>query len=72
MMLIDLRNVRCPMNFIKAKLAIENNQQEKYFKLLLDDNEAIDNVPPSLENEGYEVIKETLLENYWEIELKNK
>ncbi len=58
------------MNFIKAKLAIEENSQETHFRILLDDNESIDNVPGSLENEGYEITKENFCQNHWEIELK--
>ncbi len=68
--MVDLRNVKCPMNFIKAKLAISNNPEEEMFKILLDDNESIDNVPTSLDEEGHEIITEKFNKDHWELIIK--
>ena len=59
LLLKDLRGVKCPINFIKAKLFLEETSNQE-ITFLLDDNESIDNVPHSLEQEGYEVIGSNL------------
>ena len=74
LLLKDLRGVKCPMNFIKAKLFLEGTSNEEVI-FLLDDNESIDNVPYSLEQEGHEIIDSNLKKNsddeiYWELKVK--
>lgn len=55
----DWRGMKCPMNFIKTKLCLEEISNEEVI-FLLDDNELIDNMPYSLEKEGHEVINSNL------------
>jgi TusA-related sulfurtransferase len=51
---LDLRQVKCPLNFVKAKLALEKWPHAE--PMLIDlANDLTMNVPKSLEQEGYTV-----------------
>lgn len=73
-LLKDLRGTKCPLNFIKAKVFLEDISSDKEVTFLLDDNESIDNVPNSLEREGHVIISSDLKKNndriYWELKVK--
>jgi TusA-related sulfurtransferase len=56
MAVIDLRGVACPMNFVKAKLALEMIDAGELVEFLLDDGEAVKNVPRSLKAEGHKLL----------------
>ena len=56
MQLIDLRGVSCPTNFVKAKLALEDLDNGTIVQFLLDDGEAVKNVPRSLKADGHKLI----------------
>ena len=56
MQIIDLRGVSCPTNFVKAKLALEDVEQGAIARILLDDGEAVKNVPRSLKADGHKLI----------------
>ena len=56
MVIIDLRGVGCPTNFVKAKLAIEELEAGETAQILLDDGEPVKNVPRSLKAEGHRLI----------------
>jgi tRNA 2-thiouridine synthesizing protein A len=53
---IDLRGVSCPTNFVKAKLALEEVATGDLVEILLDDGEAVKNVPRSLKGEGHKLL----------------
>ena len=54
---LDLLGVSCPMNFVRAKLAIEKIGPGERLEILLDDGEPIVNVSRSLKDEGHRVLK---------------
>ena len=54
---VDLRGVTCPMNFVKAKLALEKIGVGEILEVLLDDGEPIKNVPSSFADQGQEVLE---------------
>ena len=56
MQTIDLRGVSCPTNFVKAKLALEDLENGQQASILLDDGEAVKNVPRSLKTEGHKLL----------------
>jgi len=58
---IDLRGICCPINFVKAKLALEEANEGEVLDILLDDGEPVKNVPRSLKSEGHRLLglKET-------------
>ena len=53
---VDLTGVRCPMNFVKAKVALERIPVGAVLEVLLDDGEPVKNVPGSLAEQGQEVL----------------
>lgn len=56
---IDLRGVKCPLNFVKAKLALEQLSLGKCIEIVLDhDSESAINVPNSFRQEGHLVLSE--------------
>ncbi len=54
---IDLHGVTCPMNFVKTILALEELDPGERMEVILDEGDAMLNVPRSLKNEGHRVIK---------------
>jgi TusA-related sulfurtransferase len=52
--MLDLRHVKCPLNFVKAKLAAEKLLAGQALHIVLSPDVMM-NVPQSLEQEGYVV-----------------
>jgi len=53
---IDLTGELCPINFIKAKIALEDLKKLEILEIYLDDGIPIKNVPRSLELDGHIVL----------------
>lgn len=70
--LLDLRGVICPMNFVKAKLKLEEIGEGEKLELWLDDGEAIRNVPRSLKDEGHEILEFEREESYFKLVVKKR
>jgi TusA-related sulfurtransferase/Fe-S-cluster-containing hydrogenase component 2 len=70
--LLDLRGVCCPMNFVKAKLAIEKIRQGDIIEFYLDDGEPIVNVTRSLKDEGHQVLLVIPETNYFKVMVEKK
>lgn len=56
---IDLHGVVCPLNFVKTKLAIETLNAGEWLEVILDEGDAMLNVPRSLKEEGHRIVKVT-------------
>ncbi len=54
---IDLRGVACPLNFVKAKLALEEIAIGEILEVLLDGGEPVANVPASFTEQGQELLE---------------
>ena len=52
---LDLTGVVCPLNWVKAKLALEELDPGDELTLLLDPGEPIESVPRSAREDGHEV-----------------
>jgi sulfite reductase (ferredoxin) len=65
--LLDLRGVACPINYVKAKMKLEDMEKEEKLLMYLDAGEPIQNVPVSLRNDGQDVMKIEEKENYFEV-----
>ncbi|MTI61786.1 MAG: sulfite reductase, beta subunit (hemoprotein) [Firmicutes bacterium] len=69
----DLRGVKCPMNFVKAKLYIEPLAEDTIVDFYLDDGAPIKNVPRSLASEGHEILsQEQTAEGYYHLQVRKK
>jgi len=55
---LDLTGVVCPLNWVKAKLALEELDQGDQLTLLLDPGEPIESVPQSAREDGHDVTVE--------------
>jgi len=67
---IDLRGVSCPTNFVKAKLALEMMESGETVRFLLDDGEAVKNVPRSLKAEGHKLLGLEEVDDHYELTLE--
>jgi sulfite reductase (ferredoxin) len=65
--MIDLRGVLCPLNFVKAKLALERIEIGQVLEVLLDEGEPMRNVPASFAQQGQTVIETKQLEDHFAI-----
>ncbi|WP_027339431.1 sulfurtransferase TusA family protein [Halonatronum saccharophilum] len=69
--LSDLRGVKCPMNFVKAKVAIAPLNKGDILEIYLDEGAPIANVPRSLASEGHKILaKEKIGEGYYLLKVK--
>ena len=70
MAFMDLRGVKCPINYVKAKIKLEEMEKGETLLLYLDDGEPIRNVPSSLRNDGQEILKMEKVDDYYELLVK--
>ena len=54
---MDLRGVRCPLNWAKAKVRLETLPRGAELELILDDPKGARDIPRAAEAEGYVVIE---------------
>ena len=52
---LDLTGTPCPLNWVKAKLALERMEPGEEIVLLLDPGEPIESVPRSAREDGHDV-----------------
>jgi dissimilatory sulfite reductase (desulfoviridin) alpha/beta subunit len=64
---LDLRGVCCPMNFVKAKLAMDRIKAGDTIEFFLDDGEPIVNVTRSLKDEGHQVLLVEPEQSYFKV-----
>lgn len=69
---LDLRGVECPLNFVKTKIQLEKMKVGEILEVWLDPGEAIESVPPSVIEEGYEVIVQEKVNTFFKLLIKNK
>jgi sulfite reductase (ferredoxin) len=67
---MDLRGVKCPINYVKAKIRLETMDKGQTLFLYLDEGEPIKNVPSSLKNDGQEILKMEKTGDYYELLVK--
>ncbi|MBI5874680.1 MAG: sulfurtransferase TusA family protein [Deltaproteobacteria bacterium] len=64
---MDLRGVACPMNYVKAKLQIEEMKLGQTMLLYIDEGEPIRLVPVSLQDDGQEILKIEKMEEFYKL-----
>ena len=52
---LDLTGVVCPLNWVRARLALERMQPGEILELVLDPGEPLESVPRSAREEGHAV-----------------
>lgn len=58
---VDITDVVCPVTFVKAKVALEELDDGEILAVRMNDGEPVQNVPRSIKEEGYQILK--LLDN---------
>ena len=53
---IDLRGVKCPMNFVKIKLKLEEMESGQNLEALVDLGEPMRSIPRAIKEEGHRII----------------
>ena len=69
-MILDLRGVECPLNFVKTKIQLDKMQFGEVLEIYLDPGEAIDSVVQGVKEDGYEVLLQEKIENYFRVLIK--
>ncbi|MFQ5456281.1 MAG: sulfurtransferase TusA family protein [Nitrospirota bacterium] len=69
---MDLRGVACPMNYIKAKLRLEEMEIGQILEMFLDEGEPIRNVPASLSNDGQDIKIQEKIDEYYRLVVEKK
>ena len=69
---LDLRGIKCPINYVKTKLKIEKMNKGEIIEVLLDEGEPINNVPASLKEDGQEVMKIEKIDPHYKLIVKKQ
>ena len=69
---LDLHGVSCPMNFVKTKVALEELVKGDLLEVILDEGDAILNVPRSVKEEGHQIVKVENLGTKFKVLIKKK
>ena len=56
---LDLRGVKCPLNWARAKVRLENMAPGEILELILDDPRGARDIPAAAEAEGYVILEST-------------
>ncbi|MBM4025611.1 MAG: sulfurtransferase TusA family protein [Planctomycetes bacterium] len=69
---LDLCGVPCPLNLVKAKLALERIPVGDILEIELDEGEPIRNLPVSLGRQGQEILEVLKCENHVCLKVRRK
>ena len=53
--LLDITNDKCPITFVKIKIALEKLESNQYLNVYIKKGEALDGLPSSLKELGYKI-----------------
>lgn len=69
---LDLRGVACPMNFVRAKIQLEQIETGDVLDILLDPGEPARNVPASFADQGEEVVSVNDEQTYHRVRVRKR
>ena len=52
---LDITNDKCPITFVKTKIALEKLKSNQYLNVYIKEGEALDGLPSSLKELGYQI-----------------
>jgi TusA-related sulfurtransferase len=67
---LDLRGVKCPLNWARAKVRLEQMRRHEVLELMLDDPRGVRDIPAAAEAEGYAVLECTRLDGVWRMRIE--
>jgi len=69
-LIVDLRGVRCPLNWAKAKVTLEGLERGAFVAFRLDDERGVRDMPRAAEAEGYQVVEVREEDGAWVIAIE--
>ena len=69
---VNLTGVICPMNFVKTKVALSTVESGDIIEVILDEGDALLNVPRSVKDEGHSILKVIPNEETFRVIIKKK
>jgi len=67
---LDLRGIKCPLNWAHAKVKLEQMARGQTLELLLDDPRGVRDIPRAAEAEGYVVTSLGQAGNVWQLKIE--
>ena len=67
---LDLRGVRCPLNWAHAKVRLESMCRGEMLELTIDDPRGARDIPRAAEAEGYAVCEVLALDGIWRLRIE--
>lgn len=67
---LDLRGVKCPLNWARAKVRLEQMARGEVLELTLDDPRGARDIPGAAEAEGYAVLECTALDGVFRLRIE--
>ena len=70
---LDITNDKCPITFVKTKIALEKLQANQYLNVYVKEGEALDGLPSSLKELGYQINNKIKInDNVFSLEISKK
>ena len=70
---LDITNDKCPITFVKTKIALEKLKSNQYLNVYVKEGEALDGLPSSLKELGYQIDNKIKLnDNVFSLEISKK
>ena len=67
---LDLRGVKCPLNWAHAKVRLERMARGELLELLIDDPRGVRDIPRAAEAEGYSVSEVQAVNGVWHLTIE--
>jgi TusA-related sulfurtransferase len=68
--LLDLRGIKCPLNWAHAKVRLERLPQGDVLELLIDDPRGARDIPRAAEAEGHAIIEVAAIDSMWRLKIE--
>ena len=70
---LDITNDKCPITFVKTKIALEKLKSNQYLNVYIKEGEALDGLPSSLIELGYQINNKIKInDNTFSLEISKK
>ena len=70
---LDITNDKCPITFVKTKIALEKLKSYQYLNIYIKKGEALDGLPSSLKELGYQINNKIKInDNVFSLEISKK
>jgi TusA-related sulfurtransferase len=67
---LDLRGVKCPLNWAHAKVRLEGMAPGEVLELLIDDPRGARDIPRAAEAEGHAVLEIAVMDLMWRLRIE--